>query len=217
MTMLVENFTMTQLGRFERRTGNYITLYAIGNPAQFDEGALRAFLSLPNAEARAASLTVNPSLIWQSDTSLAGWSVNGDVALEPLDRDRPSGVLVRNNDPFGGIRQVIEVNSLQRSTVTAIVTIEGIGPEPAQSAVIALSREGAAPFSQIFVPLIPGDNLVILEAQLPADTGMLRITVATGKDDNGDLAIQHAYLIPETIDQIIQALESQTVQNSGGS
>ncbi len=217
MTALLENFTMTQLGRFERRTGNYITLYAIGNPTQFDEGALRAYLSLPNAEARAASLTANPSLIWQGDNSLAGWARNGVVALEPLAEDGTSGVLVRNSDQWGGIRQVIEAGSWRGRAVAAIVSLRGAGEEPARSAVISLSHEGEAPFSQILVPLIPGDNLVILEAQLPADTAMLRITVATGKDDNGDLAIQHVYLVPETLDQIIQALEPQTVQDSSGS
>ncbi len=211
MAMLLENFTLTQLSKFERRSGNFITLFAIGNPAQFDEGPLRAHLSQLNAEARAFSLTANPSLIWQGDNSLASWAPNGLVALEPQPEASNSGVLVINDSQFGGIRQLIDVSSLGGRTVTAIVSLRGAGEEPARSAVLSLSQEGSAPFSQIFVPLNPGDNLVILEGQLPADIELLRITVATGRNDAGDLAIQHVYLIPETLNKIIQALEPQTV------
>ena len=214
MTMLLENFTMTQLGRFERRLGNFITLFAIGNPAQFDEGALQAYLSESNAEARAASLTANPSLIWQGNISLADWDPNGVVVLEPLATGGPSGVLVRNNEQFGGIRQLIDVSSLGQRTVTAIVRLRSAGEEPARSVVLSLSREGTAPFSQIFVPLSPGDNVITLEIDLPADVNILRFTVATGKGDEGDLIIEQAHLVAEPLQELLNDAPKPTPVSS---
>ena len=205
MTMLLENFTMTQLGRFERRTGNYITLFAIGNPAQFDEGALQAYLSQPGPEARAASLTVNPSLIWQDDKSLAGWAPNGVVTLEPLTTDGPSGVVVRNAAQFGGIRQLIDVSSLGERTVVAIVSLRAAGPEPAQFVVLSLAQGGKPPFSAVFALLESGENVITLEADLPEDTALLRITVATGQGDSGDIIITQVLLVPGSLEELLTA------------
>ena len=205
MANLLDHFRMNQIGRFERSPGNYVTLYEIADMAPEYQGLLRLYLAEYESAADAMSLTVNPSLRWESGRFLPGWSPNGDVQLEQLDQSAASGVLVRNRAPWGGIRQLIDVGTLQGRTVTAIATVRGAGSHPAHSAVLSLAREGAPPFSQIFVPLEPGENLLTLETELPHDIDILRITVATGKDDDGDLAIQQVHLIPEPLARIVDA------------
>ena len=206
-----------------RQGGFGLRAWAIGYDSLFRvvnayEDALQDYLSRPDSEAHAESLTANPSLLWETASSLPGWSPNGHVRLEPSEPGGTSGVLVHNSTQWGGIRQVIDARPLRGRTVTAVVTVGAIGSRPAHSAIVVLAREGGAAISAIHVLLESGETLITLEAELPEDIRMLRITVATGRDDDGDLAIQQVHLLPKTLDQIIEALEEpQNVRDPGAS
>ena len=211
MANLLPHFRMRQLGRFERRMGNYITLYELEALSPAYEEALGDQLDIG-----IESLTANPSLLWEPGGVLPSWIPNGLVELEPLSDGSASAVLVRNFTQFGGIRQVFDASRLGGRTVTAVTSIRGAGSSPAQSAVLSLSREGEAPFSQTFIPLKAGDNLIALEVQLPEDIELLRLTVATGIEDDGDLIIRQVVLSPESLETLLDALPGVSSTSSGG-
>ena len=57
---------------------------------------------------------------------------------------------------------MIDASSLAGQTVTAIVSVGGAGPQPAQVAVISFAREGEPPFRSVLVTLEAGERLATL-------------------------------------------------------
>ncbi len=208
MAGLMDHFRLKQIARFEHRPGNYVTLYEVENTAPEYADLLRLYLAEHEYSAGATSLTLNPSLQWAFTGFLPGWSSNGHVRLAPTEQADTTGVLAHNSAQFGGIRQLVSARALRGRTVTAIATVRPAEPDPAHSAVLALSREGEPPFSYVLVPLQPGENAIALEADLPEDVDTLRITVATGANDSGDIAIERVFLIAEPLETIIETWSS---------
>lgn len=187
--MLARNMLLEEVVTFTGRHRSFATLYRLRERTIVSGAGLQgAFVEAGGSSSRNLALN-NGALCPGADGAIPGWEANGVVVVEPAGSGPGRcGVLVTNEREWGGIRQTVPY-SAPGQPFTTIAAVRPVGTHPAMTAVVALVA-GNVEIGEASVTLEPGLNYVALEAFTPIHGQALKVVVASGPGDTGDIAIE---------------------------
>ena len=190
---------LREIGTFAGRPGSYVTLYAISPRSTWTPTAVQQWFGARNA----TNLLSNGGLCTTAGKTMA-WQPNGWVNLAPAGGDDAAcGVLVRNANEYGGVRQQVP-NSVPGKPVSFLVAVRAVPPSPAKTALIALyGGTTQTMLAQREVALSPQTTYTAIETFAPTDASPLRAVIASGAGDSGDLVVEAAALEPGRISDVL--------------
>lgn len=184
---LSREFVLQELATFAGRPGSYTSLYLLHPRSNHSEAELSALYAGAQSTPDGGVALRNSALCGVADGLLPGWEANGRVELVPADSPDGCGVWVVNNAEWGGIRQTV-ANTASGTPLTIIARLRRPGDATATTAILT-AFAGSRSIGSTQAALHTGVNYVAIEMFTPLDGERIRLVVATGAGDEGDLII----------------------------
>ncbi len=145
------------------------------------------------------------TLCHTANDDLPGWLPNGRVTIEaaPPSAWWPCGVQVDSSAEYGGVRQIIDAPGPPGSAFSVFAALRPADPDPATVAVIAV-YQGERLVGESRFELTPGENFAAFEGFQFPDSGQLKVVVASGADDSGDLVIDSVIMRPGLVRDVMK-------------
>jgi hypothetical protein len=201
LAQLEHSMLLRQVARFNGTAGTYTTIYELHPRTSLSNGdrsaVLNAALQNPGRQ-----LLLNPAQCVSGDGTLLGWDLNGWVAVAPMNASTNGcGVLVQNRHEFGGVRQSIDAKGLGGQPVVLTARFAAADAGSARSAVVDLFADYSL-VQESKLDLARNDTAFI-EAYVPQGARQLRVVLASGNGDEGDLRLLGAALERGSTEQVL--------------
>lgn len=201
LSQLEHSMLLRQVARFDGTAGTYTTIYEVHPRTALSNGdreaVLNAALKHPGRQ-----LLTNPAQCVTGDGSVLGWDLNGWVAVAPASATATGcGVLVQNRHEYGGIRQSVDATGLRGQPVVLTARFASVGAGSARSAVVDLYADDS--LVQESRLDLARDDTAFIEAYVPQGATQLRVVLASGNDDAGDLQFLGAALERGSTEQVL--------------
>ncbi|HZP56600.1 MAG TPA: hypothetical protein VFC53_03485 [Dehalococcoidia bacterium] len=206
---LADTMVLREVATFTGRPGSYVTLYELYDRTPWRPGDVASWFGRTPASAP-ADLLANGDLCASTDGGAAGWEENGWVQLVPA---RPTGsgcgVLVLNANEYGGARQ--EVTGIEGGApVSVLVALRQANWDSARTARVSIyggPKNGL--LGQYDLNLSDNPSYAAVEAFVPDTATPLRVVIASGPGDDGDLIIERAALVPGRLSDVLSGVPAR--------